>query len=105
MKSVTDDVSLDYSKYRKQPRLRVRLPKVLLDRLTLDGKPLVEQPGWANEGQQEAETEEAAEIARARRQKQLWRESGLIGALEDGDADLSAHYKQYVAEYFNEKYK
>jgi hypothetical protein len=33
----TDDVSLDYGKYLKQPRLRVRLPKALLDRLMLDG--------------------------------------------------------------------
>lgn len=53
----TDDVSLDYIKYRKQPRLRVRLPQALLDRLMLDGKPLVEQSGWANEAQQDAEAE------------------------------------------------
>ncbi len=100
----TDDVSLDYGKDLKQPRLRVRLPKALLDRLTLDGKPLVEQPGWANDGQQDVDAEEAAEIARARRQKQLWRDSGLIGCFE-GEEDLSINYKQHVAEYLDEKYK
>jgi hypothetical protein len=100
----TDDVSLDYGKYLKQPRLRVRLPKALLDRLMLDGKPLVEQPGWANEEQQDVDAEEAAEIARARRQKQLWRDSGLIGCFE-GEEDLSTNYKQHVADYLDEKYK
>ncbi|MEN9501634.1 MAG: hypothetical protein RI964_919 [Pseudomonadota bacterium] len=101
----TDDVVLDYGKYLKQPRLRVRLPKALLDRLTLDGKPLVEQPGWANEEQPDREVRDTAEIARALRQKQLWRDSGLIGCLEDGDPNLSTNYKQHIAEYLNEKYK
>jgi hypothetical protein len=99
----TDDVSLDYGKYLKQPRLRVRLPKALLDRLTLDGKPLVEQPGWADDEQQCAETQDAAEIARARRQKQLWRESGLIGCFE-GEEDLPINYKQHIADYLDKKY-
>lgn len=45
----THDVSLDYESSSKHARLRVRLPKELLDRLTLDGKPLVEQPGWSDE--------------------------------------------------------
>lgn len=99
----TDDVSLDYGKYLKQPRLRVRLPKALLDRLTLDGKPLVEQPGWATEEQPDTEVRDAAEIARARRQKQLWRESGLIGCF-DGEEDLSTNYKQYLAEYLDKKF-
>ncbi len=97
-------MSLDYGKYLKQPRLRVRLPKALLDRLSLDGKPLVEQPGWANEVQQDVDAEEAAEIARARRQKQLWRDSGFIGCFE-GEEDLSTNYKQYLAEYLDEKHK
>lgn len=99
----TDDVSLDYGKYLKQPRLRVRLPKALLDRLTLDGKPLVEQPGWANEEQPDTEVRDAAEIARARRQKQLWRDSGLIGCFE-GEEDLSSNYKQYIADYLDKKF-
>ena len=45
----THDVSLNYESFYENPRLRVRLPKELLDRLTLDGKPLVEQPGWSGE--------------------------------------------------------
>lgn len=99
----TDDVSLDYGKYLKQPRLRVRLPKALLDRLTLDGKPLVEQPGWADEAQPDTEVRDAAEIAIARRQKQLWRDSGLIGCFE-GEEDLSTNYKKYIAEYLDKKF-
>jgi hypothetical protein len=99
----TDDVSLDYGKYLKQPRLRVRLPKALLDRLILDGKPLVEQLGWADEEQQEVDAEEAAEIAIARLQKQLWRDSGLIGCFE-GEEDLSTNYKQHIADYLDKKY-
>ena len=49
----THDVSLTYEAFHKHPCLRVRLPKELLDRLQLDGKPLVEQPGWSNEEQEE----------------------------------------------------
>ena len=45
----THDVSMNYESYYKHPRLRVRLPKELLVRLTLDGKPLVENPGWSDE--------------------------------------------------------
>lgn len=112
----TDDVLLDYGKDLKQPRLRVRLPKALLDRLTLDGKPLVEQPGWANDGQQDVDAEEAAEIARARRQKQLWRDSGFIGVepnqklldhlggIVASTEDGSVNYKQYIAEYLDKKF-
>lgn len=112
----TDDVSLDYGKYLKQPRLRVRLPKALLDRLTLDGKPLVEQPGWANEEQPDTEVRDAAEIAIARRQKQLWRDSGFIGVepnqkllnhlggIVDSTEDGSVNYKQYIAEYLDKKF-
>lgn len=100
----TDDVSLDYGKYLKQPRLRVRLPKALLDRLTLDGKLLVEQLGWANEEQPDTEVEKAAEIARARRQKQRWRDSGLIGCISVGPPDASVNCKQYIAEYLDKKF-
>jgi hypothetical protein len=50
----THEVSLNYERFLKHPRLRVRLPKELLDRLTLDGKPLVEQAGWANETENDA---------------------------------------------------
>ncbi|OQX02735.1 MAG: hypothetical protein BWK73_41715, partial [Thiothrix lacustris] len=81
----------------------MRLPKALLDRLTLDGKPLVEQPGWANEEQPDIEVRDTAEIAIARRQKQLWRDSGLIGCFE-GEEDLSTNYKQYIAEYLDKKF-
>ena len=42
--------------------------------------------------------------ARAKRQKQLWRESGLIGCIKDDPEDLSVNYKQYVAEYLDDKY-
>ncbi|HRJ52285.1 MAG TPA: hypothetical protein PLE99_05935 [Candidatus Thiothrix moscowensis] len=41
---------------------------------------------------------------RARRQKQLWRESGLIGCIHNAPEDLSANYKQYVTEYLDGKY-
>ena len=42
--------------------------------------------------------------ARAKRQKQLWRDSGLIGCIKDGPEDLSVNYKQYVAESLDEKH-
>lgn len=42
--------------------------------------------------------------ARAKRQKQLWKESGLIGCIEDGPEDLSVNYKKYLTEYLDEKY-
>lgn len=45
----TDDIKIDYSQYRKQARLRVRLPRELLDRLSLDGQPLMEHPGLIGE--------------------------------------------------------
>ena len=41
---------------------------------------------------------------RAKRQKQLWRDSGLIGCIKDGPEDLSVNYKQYVAESLDEKH-
>lgn len=41
---------------------------------------------------------------RAKRQKQLWKDSGLIGCIENAPEDLSVNYKQYVAEYLDEKY-
>lgn len=45
----THDFSVSYEDFQKQPRLRVRLPKALLDRLQLDGKQLKEDPGWSGE--------------------------------------------------------
>jgi uncharacterized membrane protein YccC len=42
--------------------------------------------------------------ARAKRQKQLWQDSGLIGCIQDAPADLAVNYKHYVAEYLDEKY-
>lgn len=42
--------------------------------------------------------------SRARHQKQLWRDSGLIGALDDDAEDLSVNYKQQMTDYLNEKY-
>ncbi|MGB1009887.1 MAG: hypothetical protein ACPGVP_09205 [Thiolinea sp.] len=47
----THDVSIRYEECRKHPRLRVRLPKELLDRLALDGKPMEEELGWAGESE------------------------------------------------------
>lgn len=41
---------------------------------------------------------------RAKRQKQLWKDSGLIGCIENAPSDLSVNYKKYVAEYLDEKY-
>jgi hypothetical protein len=42
--------------------------------------------------------------ARAKRQKQLWMESGLIGCIKDAPEDLSVNYKKYVAGYLDGKY-
>lgn len=53
----THDVSLRYEEGRKHPRLRVRLPKELLDRLTLDGNPLTEEMGWNDEPQEADDVE------------------------------------------------
>lgn len=44
------------------------------------------------------------EKARARRQRQLWLDSGLIGSVNHTPADLSANYKQYLTESLDEKY-
>ncbi len=41
---------------------------------------------------------------RAKRQKQLWKDSGLIGCIDHAPSDLSVHYKKYVTEYLDEKY-
>jgi len=41
---------------------------------------------------------------RAKHQRQLWHESGLIGCIEDGPEDLSVNYKQYLTEYLEQKY-
>lgn len=51
----------------------------------------------------EPENADAAEIAIARRQKQLWRDSGFIGCFE-GEEDLSTNYKKYIAEYLDKKF-
>ena len=40
---------------------------------------------------------------RARRQKQLWRDSGFAGGFS-GPEDLSANYKHYLAERLEEKH-
>lgn len=42
--------------------------------------------------------------ARAKYQRKLLEESGLIGCIQDGPGDLSVNYKKYVAEYLDEKY-
>lgn len=41
---------------------------------------------------------------KARQQKQIWREIGLIGCIKDGPEELSTSYKRYVAEYLDQKY-
>lgn len=41
--------------------------------------------------------------ARAKQQKQIWRDSGFIGAF-DGPEDLSSNYKQHLASMLDEKY-
>lgn len=42
--------------------------------------------------------------SRAKQQKQLWRDSGLIGALDDDAEHLSVNYKQQLPDYLNEKH-
>ena len=42
--------------------------------------------------------------AEAKRQKEIWKKSGLIGCIKNGPEDLSTNYKKYVAEYLDEKY-
>ena len=51
----THDVTLQYDEYRKHPRLRVRLPKELLDRLALDGRPIPEELGMVREPYDDAD--------------------------------------------------
>lgn len=41
--------------------------------------------------------------AKAKRQKQIWRDSGFIGAF-DGPEDLSSNYKQYLVSMLDAKY-
>lgn len=45
----TSDFAVSFEDFQQQPRLRVRLPKELLDRLQLDGKQMVEAPAWTVE--------------------------------------------------------
>ena len=42
--------------------------------------------------------------ARAKYQRRLLAESGLIGCIQDGPGDLSVSYKKYIAEHLDEKY-
>lgn len=44
------------------------------------------------------------ERKRAKQQKQLWRESGLIGCLQDAPPDLSVRYKQALTEGLTSKH-
>lgn len=44
------------------------------------------------------------ERKRAKQQKQLWRDSGLIGCIQDAPPDLSVRYKQVVAEGLTSKH-
>jgi hypothetical protein len=63
----------------------------------LDGKPLVEQPGWANEP---ASDDEQTSRAWLNNQKLLSRLGGIIADSEDS----STNYKQQVAEYLDKKF-
>lgn len=47
--------------------------------------------------------QELRDRVKAKRQKQIWRESGFIGS-SSGPEDLSTHYKQYLAQRLDEKY-
>lgn len=42
----TCDFAVSFEDFQQQPRLRVRLPKELLDRLQLDGKQMIEAAAW-----------------------------------------------------------
>lgn len=42
--------------------------------------------------------------AKAKYQRKLLQESGLIGCIKDGAGDASVNYKKYVAECLDEKY-
>lgn len=48
--------------------------------------------------------EDFRDQTRAKRQKQIWRESGLIGAF-DGSEDVSSSYKQDLSDMLNAKYR
>lgn len=97
----THDVSLHYEKYQKHPRLRVRLPKELLNRLMLDGKPLVEEQGWSNES-------ESGEGATGQSEQKAWENNqeilSRLGGLVSGSVDSSTNCKQYVGEYLDKKF-
>ena len=47
--------------------------------------------------------QELRDSTKAKRQKQLWLESGLVGSFE-GPENLSSNYKQYLSDILNEKY-
>lgn len=43
----TCDVELEAKDFMPNVKVRVRLPKELLERLTLDGQPIEDEPGWS----------------------------------------------------------
>lgn len=47
--------------------------------------------------------QELRDSTKAKRQKQLWLESGFVGSFE-GPENLSSNYKQYLSDILNEKY-
>lgn len=47
--------------------------------------------------------QELRDNTKAKRQKQIWLDSGFIGGFE-GPEDLSSNYKQYLSDIMNEKY-
>ena len=47
--------------------------------------------------------QELRESTKAKRQKQIWLDSGFIGSFE-GPEDLSSNYKQYLSDILDEKY-
>lgn len=40
----------------------------------------------------------------ARKQKNIWKSSGLIGCIKDAPKDLSTNYKESIGDYLAEKY-
>lgn len=42
--------------------------------------------------------------AEAKHQREVLKESGLIGCIKDGPGDLSVNYKEYLYEYLDKKY-
>ncbi len=47
--------------------------------------------------------QELRDSTKAKRQKQLWLESGFVGSFE-GPENLSSNYKKYLSDILNEKY-